>query len=203
MDFLAHMMKARVGHIRGTREQLTILGRCNIDLLSKALDELRSTETVRVEESNGVVTLTNRRLKREEMARKTTKERVQKFRCNASDTPLVTHPPPSSIWNIDSGSSSTSSSRKGESEGAELVYAEYPRKVARKDAMRAIQKAIVTVGFPDLLAKTRAYATAVVGMDSQYIPHPATWFNRESYNDNPLEWNPKKTNGAADHTKPW
>jgi hypothetical protein len=82
---------------------------------------------------------------------------------------------------------------EGKAEGPELIYAEYPRKVARKDAIAAIRKAMVTVGFTDLLAKTRAYAQAVAGKDAQYIPHPATWFNRESYNDDPAQWNPKTT----------
>ncbi len=98
---------------------------------------------------------------------------------------------------------STEPITEGECEGKEspeLIYAEYPRKVARKDALRAISKALASVEFKDLLAKTQAYARAVAGMDPQYIPHPATWFNRESYNDNPLEWNPKRNGATAtDH----
>lgn len=86
----------------------------------------------------------------------------------------------------------------GESEGRgqpEDIYLEYPKKVAKPDALRAIKKAITKVGFQDLMERTRMYAGAVASMDPKYIPHPATWFNRESYNDDPKEWNPDKTNG--------
>jgi len=103
MDWIAHMMKARVGHLRGTREQLAVLGRCNIDQASMAIEEIKNTVTARIDESNGVVTLTSRRLKREENARNMTKLRVIKHRCNGDVTPFVTHKVPS-----DSSSGSTS-----------------------------------------------------------------------------------------------
>jgi hypothetical protein len=48
-----------------------------------------------------------------------------------------------------------------------------------------------------LLERTQAYAAAVAkwpAADKQFIPHPATWFNRGSYDDDPKEW---QRGGAA------
>jgi hypothetical protein len=67
---------------------------------------------------------------------------------------------------------------------AEGVYAAYPRKVAKPAALKAITAAVGRGYAPDvLLAKTRQYARAVLGKDMQYVPHPATWFNQDRFND--------------------
>lgn len=71
-------------------------------------------------------------------------------------------------------------------EQAVKIYELYPRKAARPDAIKAIKKALKGVGYTDLYAKTQKYATAVKESQKElsYIPYPATWFNREEYNDN-------------------
>ena len=71
-------------------------------------------------------------------------------------------------------------------EQAAKIYELYPRKVARPDAIKAIKKALKVEGYTDLYAKTQKYATAVKESQKElsYIPYPATWFNREEYNDN-------------------
>lgn len=70
-------------------------------------------------------------------------------------------------------------------EQAAKIYELYPRKAARPDAIRAIKKALKSVGYTDLYAKTQKYATAVKESQKElsYVPYPATWFNREEYND--------------------
>lgn len=71
-------------------------------------------------------------------------------------------------------------------EQAAKIYELYPRKAARPDAIKAIKKALKGVGYTNLYAKTQKYATAVKESQKElsYIPYPATWFNREEYNDN-------------------
>jgi len=76
---------------------------------------------------------------------------------------------------------------------AEDIYAAYPRKVGKQAALKAIEKAhksqYKTMWM--LLQLTQAYAAAVAqwpAADKQYVPHPATWFNRGSYDDDPKEW---------------
>jgi hypothetical protein len=72
---------------------------------------------------------------------------------------------------------------------AGLIYDAYPRKEARKDAIRAIIKAFKQVDATRLLELTRAYTIARQGQDPQFTPHPATWFNGERYKE-PDSWKP-------------
>ena len=72
------------------------------------------------------------------------------------------------------------------------IYAAYPRKVGKQSALKAITKAAkLGGGMSFLLDKTNHYALAVKSWpaaDKKFIPHPATWFNRGSYDDDQTEW---------------
>ncbi len=78
------------------------------------------------------------------------------------------------------------------------IYAAYPRKVAPRDAHRAIEKALQNTPAVDLLAAVVKYAEAVAQWspeDRGFIPYPATWFNKERYREDPQEWvKVRKTN---------
>lgn len=69
----------------------------------------------------------------------------------------------------------------------EQIYAEYPLKVGRPDALRAIRRALKAHPFPFLMERTQAYAKFRNG-DKAFMPHPATWFNQERFNDDPSTW---------------
>jgi hypothetical protein len=73
-------------------------------------------------------------------------------------------------------------------ESAETIYTEYPRRESKPAAIKAILKALKTNSPDFLLERTQAYAAAIGWKDRQFIPHPATWFNNERFNDNPQEW---------------
>lgn len=93
---------------------------------------------------------------------------------------------------------------------AEAIYQAYPRKVGKKAALKAITAAIV--GFKStrsespastLYEVTKAYAAAVAtwpAKDREFVPHPATWFNRGSYMDDPREWQAKGARAASTST---
>jgi hypothetical protein len=86
---------------------------------------------------------------------------------------------------------------------AEAIYASYPRKVGKVDALRAISRAIAgkggdSVGIADA---TAAYGRAVEtwpkavrfkrgfdGVEFDTVPNPATWFNRGSFDDDRTQW---------------
>lgn len=68
------------------------------------------------------------------------------------------------------------------------IYAEYPKKVSKPQALRAIRKALKSTDPEFLLNKTKAYADARDCADPQFTPNPATWFNGERYNDDPRTW---------------
>ncbi len=83
--------------------------------------------------------------------------------------------------------------KKRESAEREKIAAEiyecYPRKVARPEAIKAICAAIDRGTSPIvLMERTKAYAQARESSDNGFTPHPATWFNREQFNDDPSTW---------------
>ncbi len=80
---------------------------------------------------------------------------------------------------------------------AEQVYALFPKKVGREDALKAITGALKKHPLDYLLGKTSQFAEAVNSWPSSYryfqdggdrCPHPATWFNAGRYADDPKEW---------------
>jgi Helix-turn-helix domain len=77
---------------------------------------------------------------------------------------------------------------------AEAIYNEYPKKVSKAAALKAIIKAAKNHSPDFLLGRTKAYAAAIKWKDRQFIPYPATWFSAESFNDDPREWNPPTKN---------
>jgi uncharacterized protein YdaU (DUF1376 family) len=104
-----------------------------------------------------------------------------------------------------SSSSSLNTERGGNGKGETStgIYEAYPRKVGKPDALRAIQKALVKYPADFLLQKTKEYAAARVGMNEGFTPHPATWFNRERFNDLPGTWaDSAQTNGSNHPTPP-
>lgn len=80
------------------------------------------------------------------------------------------------------------------------IYEAYPRHLAPRDAKRAIQKAVANLAKLDkstllearrkLYRITAAYKRSPQGSnpDRTKIAYPATWYNRESYLEDPAEW---------------
>ena len=62
----------------------------------------------------------------------------------------------------------------------------YPRKVGKPDARRAYAKALDRTGSAMVLNEAAArYAGDPNLPPEQFIPHPATWLNRDGWNDGP------------------
>ena len=78
---------------------------------------------------------------------------------------------------------------------AETIYQEYPRKVGKPKALRAIANALKRKSPSGqrvelfLLERTKKFAEIRKGQNSGLTPHPSTWFNQERYNDDPETWN--------------
>lgn len=89
-------------------------------------------------------------------------------------------------------------------EKKEEIYAAYPLKRAKPDALRAISKALNNHPFEFLLSQTKAYAAARNG-NLAYVPNPATWFNQERFNDDPSTWLPSENgmNAAPKKERKW
>jgi hypothetical protein len=115
--------------------------------------------------------------------RAATKDRVARHRVNKCNAASVTEALPEK--------------RREESNtpivpnGDVAIYEAYPRKVGRDAALKAIAKAQKQLPAAELLAKVKAYAAATARWsddDRKFIPHPATWFHRGSYHDDPATW---------------
>ncbi len=86
----------------------------------------------------------------------------------------------------------TSSKKRDQETMAETIYQEYPRKESKKDGIKAILNTMKKHDPAYLLEKTKAYASAIGWKEKNFIPYPATWFNKERFNDNPEAWEESK-----------
>jgi len=89
------------------------------------------------------------------------------------------------------------------------IYQAYPRHIGKRDAIRAIEKAIQRLKAGEYKGRSLSRIQAIAGLKNRAImfsqsaagkkkdftPHPATWFNRSSYLDDPKEWQDQKANG--------
>jgi len=80
---------------------------------------------------------------------------------------------------------------------AEQVYALFPKKVGKDDALKSISAALKKHPLAFILDKTNQFAEAVNSWPTSYrygkdgrdfCPHPATWFNDGRYQDDAKEW---------------
>ena len=92
MDMLCYMwLSEERGVLRNlTHESIASLCRCDVETASFAVRELHKTCTcdVRVSRRNGTITVQNRRMVREESARKAARERIRRHREHAAETPV-------------------------------------------------------------------------------------------------------------------
>ena len=71
-----------------------------------------------------------------------------------------------------------------DAENAETIYKLYPRKVGKPGALKAIKAALRKESAEFLALQTKKFAASpYVATKPEFIPHPATWFNQERYND--------------------
>lgn len=109
---------------------------------------------------------------------------------------------------------SKSQSKASDTKAAESIYAAYPRKVGKQAAIKAIVSAIARMresGVDDpalhLLERAKRYAASKAGRtppagETDYRPHPATWFNAGRYDDDPGEWDRASGNTKATVEQP-
>ncbi len=76
-------------------------------------------------------------------------------------------------------------------------YARYPRKVGPGHARKAYAKALKKATHDDIMFGLSQQLPSMEATDKQFIPHPATWLNRESWSDEPEEPTSKTGNGPG------
>lgn len=190
------------GVLSGTVEQFSRMLSCSKNEIEGVLEELNVTKVADVTNRNGIVTVINRRMLREEKERNSTRLRVQKYRnaqCNESSNVSVTVP----------SSTSSSSSIKKEntkrkissscSDDFEVFWKEYPKKVGKDAARRAWKTRNGTrPPIADLVTAIRKQTQSIQWNKDggQYIPNPATWINQGRWSDE-MEVNNGKPGGSG------
>lgn len=105
-----------------------------------------------------------------------------------TQTPSMgTHRPPGTPNEHPKRTSKEHKSEKNQKQADEIFQA-YPRKVGKKPALKAIEKALNKTSFDELLSAVQEYAKFRSGEDPKFTPYPATWFNAERWNDDRKEW---------------
>lgn len=97
----------------------------------------------------------------------------------------------------------------GKLEPVEAIYREYPRKVGKQVALKAIKRAIQHVKARGhtlreaevwLFRRVQCYARSPAGNDGEFTPHPATWFNQGRYDDADEEWQRRGSGSQVEDT---
>ena len=81
----------------------------------------------------------------------------------------------------------------------------YPRKIAKKEAMKKFAKAVKDGTDPNtIIAGAKTYATSVVGKEQKYVAHPTTWLNQGRWEDETTTTPTMSDAEAADRLRnPW
>lgn len=68
----------------------------------------------------------------------------------------------------------------------ESFWEVYPRRIAKKEAMKKFAKAVKDGADPQkIITAATTYATTQKGKEQKYIAHPATWLNQGRWDDEP------------------
>lgn len=195
IDLICDMHDMKRSTITGSAALIARMCRASESEVVSALEELRLTEAAAVTHTDGVYAITCRRLNKEFQTSEARSKAVQtRYKDPTSE---VTK----SIQTIED---------EDDNEIAlEGIYSLYPRKVGRRDAIKAIGSALKRICSGEIGRKvlfgealellseaTAIYAKSESGNKGSYTPHPATWFNKSRYLDDKSEWERNDQNGA-------
>jgi len=192
IDCLCFMWEApERGTLTGTPESLSRMLGITEQEIALFIAEIELFKFASVTVHNRKVTLENRRMVRDEKARKNNTNRQARFRNNAKDNGKVTSP----------SSSSVSSPSKQKDIYAhffnEQFWPVYPKKQAKKKALKAWLKLEPDDALTERIVadvKDRTPSEQWTKDNGQYIPLPATYLNGERWTDedvatpNPMEF---------------
>jgi hypothetical protein len=196
IDLLCAMHEAgRSGELRGTYEQLARVARCSTADVIQSLTDLQATGAADVTERNGVVTVVNRRMKREAKERNGNRLRQRKRRgsrdCHAEVTPPYSY--------SDSTSRDPPYPLNGFSHAFQMAWDSWParRRTKKQTAQSAWQDAIARLAFrfesdktkaEDWLAeRIRAYVRSPRAK-GEFCQGIANWLTNGSYDDPEEAW---------------
>lgn len=202
-------MADRWGRVFGSIPGLANRSRVSIQKVREALEVFKSPDPEsrtkvddgrRIRDIDGGWFLINhgkyRALRDEDERRmyKAEKQRQYRSRGKSVDNSGQSGPPLTSVersgHNADADADTEIKNSSPKKSVLEEIYTAYPRHVGKAAALRAIETAIRKIEPRDpqwLLGQVRAYQEQRRGEDEKFTPHPATWFNRGSYDDDNLK----------------
>jgi hypothetical protein len=77
-------------------------------------------------------------------------------------------------------------------------YAQYPRKIDPRDALKAFKSALKRATFEDIIAGVIRYAEAHKDKEKQYLKYPASWLRADAWESH---YEPGKDSEAAERSK--
>lgn len=130
------------------------------------------------------------------IARERTRERVAKFRAAKKGNAPVTHsngdvtPSYECVTDPDPDSGKGSAEGKPEDVTFEEFWKAYPNKTGKGNARKAWKKLKCKAKLPEILTGVRLAKSSDqwTKEGGRFIPHPATWLNREGWLDDPSTW---------------
>jgi hypothetical protein len=159
--------------------------RCSKDEFHAVIDELFNFKVADVvTECNGDVTVSCRRMLRDEKDRNNTKLRVQRYRNSSHSNGLVT-PYKSEVISHKSELNKENTVASAKPVEFEIFWKEYPRKIGKKKALKVWTAAKDKPALADILKSVQvAKLTDQWKKDGgKYIPHPSTWLNEGRWDD--------------------
>lgn len=202
------------GCVTGSKEELKKLGNCSQEEFEVFLCENSRHNFASVTEANKNITVENRRMVREEKIRKSSRLRQSRFRKRLKNRNVTSSSPstPSTASTAVTPSSPKPSEERPPNPplvGFEQFWDRYPRKVAKKAALKAWDKLAPTNGLQEQILTAlmlQASSEAWTRDSGQFIPHPATWLNGRRWEDEvlpPTIHLPKATQQNLDALKRW
>lgn len=172
VDILNYMdCNGRTGRMTASIPQLSRLIGCTEQEVHNCLNDIKTSGTADVNDQEGMVTITNRRMLREHAERELAQARVRKHRAEqeaagAFDVPC----------------------NANETQEFDQFWAAYPRKVKKEQARESYVKACRMTGFPgiqQLLASIEQQKRSPDWSrdEGRYIPYPSTWLNQKRWTD--------------------
>lgn len=166
------------GKVEGGKDDICRMLGCNRQTFDRALNELIRLKIADVTNCHNNVTIINRRMYREQKTRDNARLRKQRQRKREGCHGPVT--PPSSP-----SSSSSPSKNNIYTDSFLKFWNVYPKKVGKKNAFKAFQKAKEKPPIGELVKIIESHKKSDQWKrdNGQYIPNPATWLNQGRWED--------------------
>jgi len=210
IDLLCDMDDLGSCSITGTASMIARMCRSSSEEVVLALKELKDSGAADVSEENNVFTVKCRRLEKELHISKVRSEAVQsRYKKSSKEDTKGVH----LAEDENEDEIEEVVNEKKCRVDAEKIYSNYPRKVAKGAALKAIDSAFKRLcrgEIPSvnadraedfLLHSVERYAKSDAGNRGKFTPHPATWFNESRYADDEKEWT-KPSNSTDSSPEP-